>query len=333
MNIAIRKIGQNKYYYLDHNESVNGTVKKYSTILSDLNESAIVKAIETIKQKVIIENSKNTSKRYKFETLEPKDILRLEEIKFILKLIKANLPDTYESYVNDEFIRFAQGSSSVEGNSISLQDANLILEKGISISGHEVNEVKEIENLGKVRIYLQDRRKMTERTLKKIHSVLMNGFNDKTPGEYRTEPIFITGSPIKTINPKDVKNNMKELFNWYDKNKDKVHPIELTSKIHSWFEKIHPFKDGNGRTGRELLNFILLQNKFPRVIINLKNRENYIKALERSQIKEEYHLFSKFVYDTLDIQFKAYDKLFDENKNLIADKLLKNLKNKKKKRD
>ena len=73
---------------------------------------------------------------------------------------------------------------------------------------------------------------------------------------------------------------LKELIIWYEKYKKKYPGIVLASVAHNQFENIHPFRDGNGRVGRLLLNNILLKHGLPPVNIDLKNRQEYYKALQ-----------------------------------------------------
>lgn len=73
---------------------------------------------------------------------------------------------------------------------------------------------------------------------------------------------------------------LKELVTWYNKNKNRYHPIVLAAVVHNQFENIHPFQDGNGRVGRLLLNNILLKHDMPPVNIELKNRRRYYDTLQ-----------------------------------------------------
>jgi len=66
---------------------------------------------------------------------------------------------------------------------------------------------------------------------------------------------------------------------FYSENKT-LHPIELATLLHNRFVNIRPFTDGNGRTARLLMNWILLRNKFPQVIIEASNKEQYYNAIE-----------------------------------------------------
>ena len=72
---------------------------------------------------------------------------------------------------------------------------------------------------------------------------------------------------------------MTILLKWYEENKKILHPFVLASIFHHKFEKIHPFSDGNGRTGRMLVNMILLKNNYPPMIIYKKDRRMYLDAL------------------------------------------------------
>ncbi len=72
-------------------------------------------------------------------------------------------------------------------------------------------------------------------------------------------------------------------MNWYKRNKKKYHPVILASYFHATFESIHPFTDFNGRTGRLLLNFILLKNGFPAIDMKNKDKLKYYEALYKAQ--------------------------------------------------
>jgi Fic family protein len=73
---------------------------------------------------------------------------------------------------------------------------------------------------------------------------------------------------------------MDLLLKWYNENKNKLHPLVLGAVFHHKFEKIHPFFDGNGRTGRMLFNYILIKNNYPPIIIHRKTRTGYLEALK-----------------------------------------------------
>jgi len=72
---------------------------------------------------------------------------------------------------------------------------------------------------------------------------------------------------------------MDLLLKWYNENKGKLHPFVLATIFHHKFEKVHPFFDGNGRTGRMLMNYILINAGCPPIVIYKKNRNEYLDAL------------------------------------------------------
>ncbi|MBS3138028.1 Fic family protein [Candidatus Woesearchaeota archaeon] len=80
----------------------------------------------------------------------------------------------------------------------------------------------------------------------------------------------------------NIKTDMDILLEWYKKNETKLHPLVLAVIFHHKFEKIHPFMDGNGRTGRILLNYILLRKKYSPLIINNSSRKTYLEALSKA---------------------------------------------------
>ncbi|MBI5884807.1 Fic family protein, partial [archaeon] len=112
-------------------------------------------------------------------------------------------------------------------------------------------------------------------------------------------------------------------IDWLEKNTGKIHPVELASEFHARFEEIHPFNDGNGRAGREIINTMLMLNGYPRAIINLENRQSYIALLERVQTSREYNKFTKFICLCLEKRAEEIGKIIKENKKSILEKLTK----------
>ena len=92
---------------------------------------------------------------------------------------------------------------------------------------------------------------------------------------------------------------LNELIEWYGKNRKKYPALILASVVHNQFENIHPFRDGNGRVGRLLLNNILIKNKMPPVNIDFKNRVEYYKSLQEYQKRHN-------LRPTIDLILKEY---------------------------
>lgn len=321
MFVSKRKIGRKYYFYLE--DRIGG--KRISISLGQKEQalSRISGAFSELIQKKTVEAFKSTERNFKKKILSKPELLALERLKIDYLLMQTFFSESFSAFNEDEFVRYAQGSTSIEGNSLSLQEAALVLSKGITVPGKRIDEIREIENMLFAAKASGRIKEINEKNIKKIHAAIMRGFDNKKPGEYRTGPMFITGSKIRPPKAEEIQEKMDALLNWYDKNKEKTHPVELAAEFHARFEEIHPFLDGNGRTGREILNIMLHIADYPRAIINLANRQSYIILLERVQLNKEYGKFAKFIYSCLEKRAEEITKILEENKQTITKKLMK----------
>jgi Fic family protein len=320
MFVSKRLIKKVYYFYLE--DRVGG--KRISIYLGPKAQvpKKLGGAFDELVQKKTAEAYKIAQTSFQIKNLSVHEVLALEKLKIDYDLMQSFFPESFEAFKEDEFVRYAQGSTSVEGNSLSLQEAALVLSKGLAVTGKRIDEVREVENMllaAKVSAKIKE---INETSIKKIHSAIMRGFDEKMPGEYRLGPMFITGSKFQPPKADDVPGEIEELLKWYNKNKEKIHPIELASEFHVRFEGIHPFIDGNGRTGREVLNIMLHNSGYPRAIINLENRQSYINLLERLHLNKEYNKFSKFLYLCLEKRKEEIGKTIQENKTTIIKRLI-----------
>jgi Fic family protein len=115
-------------------------------------------------------------------------------------------------------------------------------------------------------------RAITERTIKEIHRLVLMG-NRSDAGVYRMVPITIEGAQDTPTPPLALPEKMSELLEWYkaDISDGKRHIIESIAEFHLKFEGVHPFIDGNGRTGRLILNLELV--KFGLLPIDIKHKD------------------------------------------------------------
>src|SRR5690606_18833767 len=130
-------------------------------------------------------------------------------------------------------------------------------------------------------------------------------------GTYRNVQVLISGAKHIPPQPYLVAKEMESLFLWYDENRQKLHPIELSAEMHERLVTIHPFIDGNGRTARLLMNLILLQNGFPIAILKggADSRLKYYKALETAHTQNDKQpfldLIKEIVKETMQIIIKS----------------------------
>ena len=98
---------------------------------------------------------------------------------------------------------------------------------------------------------------------------------------------------------------MLNFFKWYSANKNNLHPFELASLIHAKLTWIHPFEDGNGRTARTVMNFILMKRGFPMLFIPFEKREEYYQSLDIADKGEHKEYISRMLQLIID-QIRSY---------------------------
>lgn len=214
----------------------------------------------------------------------------------------------YKKIISDRFskadfieyneILFSAHSCAIEGNSFSVDETRTLKEKGLGMIPHGKTLFEAFEILDHFQAYeylLNNLDKpLTEELLKETHRLLTEHTleyktrNDEVPskpGEYTTVDMCagdtIFGEHEKLIKqvPRLLESTQKAI------DSGEVHPMVIAAKFHGFYEYLHPFRDGNGRLGRLMSNFILLKMGQPLLIIPSSNREEYIAALK--YIKKE----------------------------------------------
>ena len=181
--------------------------------------------------------------------------------------------------LRDEFlIEFTYNSNAIEGNTLTLQETALIINEGITIAEKPLKDHLEVIGHKEAYFYVEDLVKqkipLSEKIIKDIHSiVLMDKPQDK--GVYRRVPVRIMGAVHTPPKPWAVAIQMEQLMAEYEDWQDTLHPIERIALFHLKFEGIHPFIDGNGRTGRLLLNLELMKKGYPAINVKFSDRRRY----------------------------------------------------------
>ena len=184
--------------------------------------------------------------------------------------------------LRDEFlIEYTYNSNAIEGNTLTLQETALVLE-GITIDKKPLKDHLEAVGHRDAFLYVEELVKnkvpFSERIIKEIHTlVLMDRPEDR--GVYRRIPVRIMGAYHVPPDPVLVPEQMERLVAEFEGNK-KLHPIERAALFHLKFEGIHPFVDGNGRTGRLILNLMLMQAGYPPINVKYSDRKRYYEAFD-----------------------------------------------------
>jgi Fic family protein len=177
-------------------------------------------------------------------------------------------------------------SNAIEGNTITLQETQLILQEGITVKGKSLREHFETFNHDKAinTVYsLADvSNPMREIDILSIHSVVLNNLEVYFAGRIRNAGVRINGANFLPPNAQKVPELFEELINYVNSNPDNLDPIVLATVFHHRFVWIHPFFDGNGRTVRLAMNLILMRAGFPPAIILKNDRKKYYNALNQA---------------------------------------------------
>ncbi len=228
----------------------------------------------------------------------------LESILAQIDILKAKL-DTFRQFDSYRIsqaleLEYTFESNRIEGNTMTLRETDLVINEGLTISGKSMREHLEAINHQEAITFIKElmnkNTSLTEREVLSIHNLILRGIHPEDAGRYRKVQVMIKGSAHMPPQPFLVAKEMEDYFIWYETNKNKLHPIVLAAEMHERLVTIHPFIDGNGRTSRLVMNFILLQNGY--IIANIKgdyeNRMRYYQALETAQTqnnKEDFILF------------------------------------------
>jgi len=177
-------------------------------------------------------------------------------------------------------IEYTYNSNAIEGNSLTLRETALVL-SGVTIGEKPLSD--HLDAIGHrdafqyVESLIHDGAPLTERTIKEIHSlVLMNRPEDK--GRYRRVPVVISGASFTPPDPLFIPEHIAALLN--DFSRSSAPPIEAAALFHLRFERVHPFIDGNGRTGRLILNFQLMKAGYLPIDVKYQDRRRYYDALD-----------------------------------------------------
>ena len=213
-----------------------------------------------------------------------------------------------EDLFNEFILQLTYNSNSIEGSTLTQDDTEAILFRNVNIENKSLMEHLEAKNHQAVLKYLfkiiNSDLKIDESLILKFHSILMNGIRDDAGG-YRSYGVRIVGSNVPTANCLSVPKLMKDLFEDINKKTDDI--IAHISKVHSNFEQIHPFSDGNGRIGRIVMVLMLLRENLAPAIISQKNKSFYYKYLQKSQILKEFSLLEDFTCDSIFTGYKIIE--------------------------
>ncbi len=215
--------------------------------------------------------------------------------------------------LQDEFlVEFTYNSNAIEGNTLTLQETALVL-VGVTIDKKPLKDHLEAVGHRDAFLYVvslvSDKVAISERIIRKIHSlVLINKPEDK--GLYRRIPVKIMGAHHEPPQPYLVPVQMERLL--ADLSRDNRHIIETAALFHLDFEGIHPFIDGNGRTGRLILNLMLMQAGYPPIDMKFTDRKKYYSCFNSYYRDNDASLMVKMVGEYVRERLSQYLNLLQD---------------------
>ena len=237
------------------------------------------------------------------------DFKKLDELKSKLDSFRPLNPSVIKNLHEDLVLRWTYHSNAIEGNTLTLKETKVALE-GITIGGKTLREHFEAINHKDAILFMEDlaqkEERLSEYSIKQIHSLILKNIDDENKGKYRTTNVIISGAEHKPPQSFEVQSKMEEFIKNYNEKVTKLHPIELASFVHIEFVKIHPFLDGNGRTSRLLMNLELIKAGFPPVVIELEDRLEYYKTLDIAHTENDYKPFLELMKKVVEKSFEPY---------------------------
>ena len=211
--------------------------------------------------------------------------------------------------LNEEFVvEYTYNTNAIEGNTLTLRETDLVL-KGLTIDKKPLKDHMEAvghkEAFDYVRELVKDNIPLSENIIKQIHFLVLADKKDDR-GVYRRIPVRIMGAAHEPVQPYLIQPKMEQLL--IDFKNSNEHIVTKLARFHIEFEAIHPFIDGNGRTGRLLVNLELMKAGYPPIDIKYIDRLAYYNAFNEYHVKHNLSameiLFAKYINERLDKYLK-----------------------------
>ena len=208
--------------------------------------------------------------------------------------------------LNEEFIvEYTYNSNAIEGNTLTLRETDLVL-RGLTIDKKPLKDHMEAvghkEAFEFVSELVKNNVPISESVIKQIHYLVLADKKEDR-GVYRRVPVRIMGAQHEPVQPYLIVPKMEELLRTFLESTE--HIVTKLARFHIEFEGIHPFIDGNGRTGRLLINLELMKAGYPPIDIKFTDRITYYNAFDEYHVKHNLsvmeNLFAGYINARLDM--------------------------------
>lgn len=222
--------------------------------------------------------------QYQSEYLGSALLLDVERVRSIYNgvqgLLSVNEAEAYEAQFE---VSYVQGTTAIEGNTLTLGQARELLVDSVPPVGKSLREINEVQNYKKVATLRNSyRRHVTLDFVRSIHALVMDNIDLASAGTFRRrDDLGIIGADLEVCPAKDIEASLgSRISEYYAALENNSHPFECAAVFHYEFEAIHPFSDGNGRVGREVFNYMLTRAHYPRLLFLGKDRGRYLECLK-----------------------------------------------------
>lgn len=211
--------------------------------------------------------------------------------------------------LNEEFVvEYTYNSNAIEGNTLTLRETDMVL-RGLTIAQkplkYHMEAVGHKEAFEFVSELVKENTPLTENIIKQIHFLVLADKREDR-GVYRRVPVRIMGAKHEPVQPYMIIPSMEQQLERYTASEE--HIIPRLARFHIVFEGIHPFIDGNGRTGRLLVNLELMKAGYPPIDIKFTDRIAYYNAFDTYHVKHDLSamekLFAGYVNERMDVYLK-----------------------------
>ena len=226
---------------------------------------------------------------------------------------KRPLTDGEVIRLNEEFIvEYTYNSNAIEGNTLTLRETDLVL-RGLTIDKKPLKDHMEAvghkEAFDYVRELVKNNIPLSENIIKKIHFLVLADKKDDR-GVYRRVPVRIMGAAHEPVQPYLIQPKMEQLL--IDFKNSNEHIVTKLARFHIEFEAIHPFIDGNGRTGRLLVNLELMKAGYPPIDIKYMDRLAYYNAFDEYHVKHNLSVMEKLLAKYINERLDKYLKILQD---------------------
>lgn len=252
---------------------------------------------------------KPTDGRYKIkESLIPILEEKLDTLKTRRSLTEGELERLNEEFVTE----YTYNSNAIEGNTLTLRETDMVL-RGLTVERKSLKEHLEVighkEAFDYVRQLISENAEISEKVIKDIHCLVLADKKEDR-GRYRRVPVRIMGAAHEPVQPYLIVPKIEELLEQYKNSEEDI--VTKLARFHIEFEGIHPFIDGNGRTGRLLVNLELMKAGYPPIDIKFTDRLKYYEAFDEYHAKHNVSamadMFARYLNKSLDLYLSILDK-------------------------